>query len=121
MLKLIVGIIIGYFEKVVIIKSNIMKTKIIVLSFVTLLFVNTIHSQTKTTVNASNSEISDNLDLKAVASIFGDSENLEDFEKSFLHLIHLYIFYINNSNLDNIYHKNLTFFCEKYFTIIKLL
>ena len=81
MLKLIVGIIIGYFEKVVIIKSNIMKTKIIVLSFVTLLFVNTIHSQTKTTVNASNSEISDNLDLKAVASIFGDSENLEDFEK----------------------------------------
>lgn len=58
-----------------------MKTKIFILSFVTLLFVNTIHSQTRTTVNASNSEISDNLDLKAVASIFGDSENLEDFEK----------------------------------------
>lgn len=58
-----------------------MKTKIFILSFVTLLFVNSIHSQTRTTVNASNSEISDNLDLKAVASIFGDSENLEDFEK----------------------------------------
>ena len=58
-----------------------MKTKILILSFVTLLFVNSIHSQTRTTVNASNSEISDNLDLKAVASIFGDSENLEDFEK----------------------------------------
>lgn len=58
-----------------------MKTKIFILSFVALLFVNSIHSQTRTTVNASNSEISDNLDLKAVASIFGDSENLEDFEK----------------------------------------
>jgi hypothetical protein len=58
-----------------------MKTKIFILSFVTLLFVNSIHSQTRTTVNASNSEISDNLDLKAVASIFGDSKNLEDFEK----------------------------------------
>jgi hypothetical protein len=57
-----------------------MKTKIIILSFFTLLFVNSIYSQTRTTVNASNSEISDNLDLKAVASIFGDSKNLEDFE-----------------------------------------
>lgn len=58
-----------------------MKTKNLILSFVTLFFVNTIHSQNRTTVNATNSEISDNLDLKAVASIFGDSENLEDFEK----------------------------------------
>jgi len=58
-----------------------MKTNIIFLSIVTLFFVNTINSQTRTTVNATNSEISDNLDLKAVASIFGDSENLEDFEK----------------------------------------
>ena len=81
MLKLIVGIVIGYFQKVVILKSNTMKTKIIFLSIVILIFVNTINSQTRTTVNATNSEISDNLDLKAVASIFGDSENLEDFEK----------------------------------------
>ena len=44
-----------------------MKTKIIVLSFVTLLFVNTIHSQTKTTVNASNPEISDNLDFSSAS------------------------------------------------------
>ena len=58
-----------------------MKTNIIFLSIVTLFFVNTINSQTRTTVNATNSEISDNLDLKAVASIFGDSKNLEDFEK----------------------------------------
>jgi hypothetical protein len=28
-----------------------------------------------------NSEISDNLDLRAVASIFGDSRNLQDFER----------------------------------------
>lgn len=40
-----------------------------------------IFAQDKTTINASTSEISDNLDLKAVASIFGDSENLEDFER----------------------------------------
>ena len=58
-----------------------MKTNIIFLSIVNLFFVNTINSQTRTTVNATNSEISDNLDLKAVASIFGDSKNLEDFEK----------------------------------------
>ena len=37
-------------------------------------------AQDKTTVNATSSEISDNLDLRAVASIFGDSKNLEDFE-----------------------------------------
>ena len=42
---------------------------------------NLIFAQDKTTINASTSEISDNLDLKAVASIFGDSENLEDFER----------------------------------------
>ena len=33
-----------------------------------------------TTTRALNNDISDNLDLDAVASIFGDSENLEDFE-----------------------------------------
>jgi hypothetical protein len=81
LLKLVVGIVIGCCEKVVIIKSNTMKTKILFLSLVTLLFLNTIYSQNRTTVNASSSEISDNLDLKAVASIFGDSKNLEDFER----------------------------------------
>ena len=58
-----------------------MKTKIISFAFISLLFVNLIFAQDKTTINASTSEISDNLDLKAVASIFGDSENLEDFER----------------------------------------
>lgn len=33
------------------------------------------------TVRATNFDISDNLDLRAVASIFGDSRNLEDFER----------------------------------------
>ncbi|MFV0346269.1 MAG: hypothetical protein ACK5IQ_08515, partial [Bacteroidales bacterium] len=37
-------------------------------------------AQRTATVTANSSEISDNLDLKAVASIFGDSEDLEDFE-----------------------------------------
>ena len=41
----------------------------------------TFFAQDRTTVNAMSSEISDNLDLKAVASIFGDSQNLEDFER----------------------------------------
>lgn len=37
--------------------------------------------QDVTTVRANNSDISDNLDLKAVASIFGESQDLEDFER----------------------------------------
>lgn len=57
-----------------------MKTKIISFTLIAFFFANSILAQDKTTVNASNSEISDNLDLKAVASIFGDSKNLEDFE-----------------------------------------
>lgn len=38
-------------------------------------------AQDVTTVNATSSEISDNLDLRAVASIFGEAANLEDFER----------------------------------------
>lgn len=34
-----------------------------------------------TTIRATNYDISDNLDLRAVASIFGESTNLEDFER----------------------------------------
>ena len=69
-------------ELIVIIKtSNTMKTKIISFAFISLFFVNLIFAQDKTTINASTSEISDNLDLKAVASIFGESKNLEDFER----------------------------------------
>lgn len=38
-------------------------------------------AQDLTTVKATDSDISDNLDLEAVASLFGESKNLEDFEK----------------------------------------
>lgn len=58
-----------------------MKTKIISFAFIAFFFANPIFAQDKTSVNGSNSDISDNLDLKAVASIFGDSKNLEDFER----------------------------------------
>ena len=39
-----------------------------------------IFSQDKTTVRANSSDISDNLDLRAIASVFGEAKNLEDFE-----------------------------------------
>jgi hypothetical protein len=58
-----------------------MKTNIITLTLLSLLSLNIMFAQDRTTVTANNSEISDNLDLRAVASIFGDSENLEDFER----------------------------------------
>lgn len=38
-------------------------------------------AQSQTTVYAKNSDISDNLDLRAVASMFGESANLQDFER----------------------------------------
>jgi hypothetical protein len=39
------------------------------------------NAQDITTVEAKNTDISDNLDLEAVASIFSDAEDLEDFER----------------------------------------
>ena len=56
-----------------------MKTKLLLSSFMCLFFANSF-AQDKTTVNATSSEISDNLDLRAVASIFGESKDLADFE-----------------------------------------
>lgn len=58
-----------------------MKTPLLALAFFGLLVQTPIFAQDVTTVNATSNEISDNLDLKAVASIFGDAENLEDFER----------------------------------------
>lgn len=58
-----------------------MKTKILAFALFAFLSANETFAQDVTTVNAKNAEISDNLDLRAVASIFGDSENLEDFER----------------------------------------
>jgi hypothetical protein len=56
-----------------------MKIKFLTIAFLT--FTSVIFAQDRTTVNATSSEISDNLDLRAVASLFGDSQNLEDFER----------------------------------------
>lgn len=51
------------------------------MSLIALLTISSIFAQEKTTVTATNSDISDNLDLRAVATIFGDASNLEDFER----------------------------------------
>ncbi|MDL2142815.1 hypothetical protein QQY79_09820 [Flavobacterium tructae] len=57
-----------------------MKTKLL---FIALLAIglSSVPVQSQTTVYAKNSDISDNLDLRAVASIFGESANLQDFER----------------------------------------
>ena len=59
----------------------IMKTKLLLLSLLTSVFAIQTQAQDRTSVNAMNAEISDNLDLRAVASIFGDSRDLQDFER----------------------------------------
>lgn len=58
-----------------------MKTKVLTLVFLGFLFQNSSIAQNRTTVNATSTEISDNLDLRAVASLFGEASNLEDFER----------------------------------------
>ena len=58
-----------------------MKTKLLLWSLLTVVLATQIQAQNRTSVHAMNSEISDNLDLRAVASIFGDSRNLQDFEQ----------------------------------------
>ncbi|MFB9076652.1 hypothetical protein ACFFLS_25595 [Flavobacterium procerum] len=57
-----------------------MKAKLLFLALLTLGFSSS-KLQSQTTVYAKNSDISDNLDLRAVASIFGESANLQDFER----------------------------------------
>ena len=56
-----------------------MKIKFLTIAFLALTIAN--FAQDRTIVNANNSEVSDNLDLRAVASLFGDSQNLDDFER----------------------------------------
>ena len=58
-----------------------MKTKIGLLMIVFLVAISNLNAQDVTTVEATDSDISENLDLEAVASVFGESEDLEDFEK----------------------------------------
>lgn len=57
-----------------------MKRKIISLYILLLMTLGYTVAQETVTVSANTIEISDNLDLQAVASIFGDSRDLEDFE-----------------------------------------
>ncbi|KIO54322.1 hypothetical protein [Flavobacterium hibernum] len=57
-----------------------MKTKLILIALITLT-ISSCQAQAGATVYAKNSDISDNLDLRAVASIFGESANLQDFER----------------------------------------
>ena len=58
-----------------------MKTKNALLMIAMFFGLTQLNAQDVTTVEAMNSEISENLDLEAVASIFGEAEDLEDFEK----------------------------------------
>ena len=58
-----------------------MKTKFRILGVALLIGFINLNAQDVTTVEATNSEISENLDLEAVASVFGESDDLEDFEK----------------------------------------
>jgi hypothetical protein len=57
------------------------KTRRIFTLLTILLGIQIIVAQDITTVQAKDTEISDNLNLEAVASIFGESKDLEDFEK----------------------------------------
>lgn len=57
-----------------------MKTSLFTSVLITLLFTGVTLGQDVTTVTATNYDISDNLDLTAVASIFGESKDLADFE-----------------------------------------
>ena len=57
-----------------------MKRNLLVVLMV-LVFAVSVHAEDVTTVEAESSEIAENLDLNAVASVFGEAENLEDFEK----------------------------------------
>lgn len=56
-----------------------MKTKFITSVIAAFLLVFPTFAQDKTTVRANSSDISDNLDLRAVATIFGDAADFRRF------------------------------------------
>ena len=58
-----------------------MKTQLVFFSIIISIISTEIQAQQRTIINATNSEISDNLDLRAISSVFGDSSNLQDFER----------------------------------------
>jgi len=58
-----------------------MKTKIVSLFIVLLFTLGSTYAQKRVIAKTTSYDISDNLDLEAVVSLFGDSKNLEDFEQ----------------------------------------
>ena len=58
-----------------------MKTKVASLLVVLVLITTQCTAQKRVTIEAQNDDISNNLDLKAVSTVFGESKNLEDFEQ----------------------------------------
>ena len=58
-----------------------MKTQLVFFSIIISIISTEIQAQQRTIINTTNSEISDNLDLRAISSVFGDSSNLQDFER----------------------------------------
>ena len=58
-----------------------MKIKKELLAIALLIGFSSLNAQDVTTVEATDSNVSENLDLEAVASVFGEAKDLEDFEK----------------------------------------
>ena len=74
-----------------------MKAKIVGLLVLILVTTTQCVAQKTYTVNAENNDISNNLDLKAVATVFGESKNLEEFENK----LNDYDRNISNLDLNN--------------------
>jgi hypothetical protein len=74
-----------------------MKTKIVSLFVIILIATTPCLAQNNITVQAANDDISNNLDLKAVATAFGESKNLEEFEQK----LNDYNSGISNLDLNN--------------------
>ncbi|MEX0289616.1 MAG: hypothetical protein AB3N14_10950 [Flavobacteriaceae bacterium] len=60
--------------------KNLFKEKIVKVFVLFVFIIGNTTAQDITTVDAASEEISDNLDLEAVASLFGDAKDLEEFE-----------------------------------------
>src|ERR1035437_10779909 len=74
-----------------------MKTKVASLLVVLVLTATQCMAQKRITVQAQNDDISNNLDLKAVSTAFGESKNLEEFEQK----LNDYDSGISNLDLNN--------------------
>jgi len=58
-----------------------MKTKLLFSALLSIVSIATTTAQGRTSITVANNELSDHLDLKAVASVFGASQNIQDFEQ----------------------------------------